>query len=147
MYDTTRRIAVDLITFRRSERGICAQQATGRGGCEGSSGWRWQRYYLAMEMDFRVPLFVCGLTPAASLAQVACDTLLVVDFVVSVEGYTATFTDLTSNDLSDVHYWWDYGDGIVEHLGGYQHTYADTGSYSACLSVFEPDGWRCWRGP
>ena len=55
--------------------------------------------------------------------------------MVTVDGYVATFTDLTSNDLSDVHYWWDYGDGIVEHLGGYQHTYADTGSYSSCLSV------------
>ena len=69
------------------------------------------------------------------LSQDECDSLLNVDFVVTVDGYVAAFTDLTSNDLSDVHYWWDYGDGIVEHLGGYQHTYADTGSYSACLSV------------
>lgn len=68
-------------------------------------------------------------------AQDVCDSLLNVDFVVTVDGYVATFTDQTTNGLSDVHYYWDYGDGVVEHLGGYQHTYADTGLFSACLSV------------
>lgn len=68
-------------------------------------------------------------------AQDACDSLLVVDFAVTVDGYTATFTDLTTNALNDVHYYWDYGDGVIEHLGQYQYTYSDTGTYMACLIV------------
>lgn len=82
-----------------------------------------------------VPLIILVSVPFAGLAQPACDTLLTVDFAVIVEGYVATFTDLTTTDLSDVHYWWDYGDGVVEHLGDYQYVYADTGTYNACLSV------------
>ncbi len=84
-------------------------------------------------------LSVCALLFASLgapvLAQNACDSLLNVDFTVTVEGYVASFTDLTTSSLSDVHYYWDYGDGVIEHLGEYQYTYADTGTYTVCLSV------------
>lgn len=68
------------------------------------------------------------------LAQ-PCDSLLSVAFTYALSGNTITLTDQSSVLLSDVHYYWMYGDGVIEHLGAGIHTYADTGTYQVCLSV------------
>lgn len=73
--------------------------------------------------------------PGASVAQSACDSALQVSFSYAVSGNTIVLTDQSSNLLTDVHYYWIYGDGVVDHLGSGMHTYADTGTYQVCLSV------------
>lgn len=73
--------------------------------------------------------------PCAGLAQGGCDSALSVSFVHAIDGLTITLTDQSTNELTDVHYYWIYGDGVVDHLGSGTHTYADTGTYQVCLSV------------
>lgn len=78
--------------------------------------------------------------PCQLSAQDGCAPLLQVDFTYTLDGYTILLTDQSTNQLTDVHYYWIYGDGIVDHLGTGTHTYADTGSYQVCLSVSGSNG-------
>lgn len=73
--------------------------------------------------------------PCAVWAQAGCDSALQVAFTYPVEGFTIFLTDQSTNQLSDVHYYWIYGDDVVDHLGSGTHTYADPGTYQVCLSV------------
>lgn len=73
--------------------------------------------------------------PCTGWGQTGCDSVLQVAFTYAVDGFTIFLTDQSTNQLTDVHYYWIYGDGIVDHLGPGTHTYADTGSYQVCLSV------------
>ena len=73
--------------------------------------------------------------PCQVWAQNACDSALHVAFNYTVDGYTILLTDQSIHQLNDVHYYWIYGDGIVDHLGPGTHTYTDTGTYQVCLSV------------
>ncbi len=70
-----------------------------------------------------------------SCAQSGCDSVLQVAFTFVVVDYTISLTDQSTNQLTDVHYYWIYGDGVVDHLGSGAHTYTDTGTYQVCLSV------------
>ncbi|MBL8003079.1 MAG: PKD domain-containing protein [Flavobacteriales bacterium] len=57
-----------------------------------------------------------------------------------MDGHSILLTDQSIHQLTDVHYYWIYGDGIVDHLGTGTHTYADTGTYQVCLSVSGVNG-------
>ena len=50
-----------------------------------------------------------------------------------VNNYTATFTDISMNDPSG---WaWNFGDGTTSTLQNPVHTYAQSGTYTACLTA------------
>lgn len=87
-------------------------------------------------------LMVCSAlaAPCVGLGQAGCDTLLQVTFTYTVDGYSILLTDGSTNQLTEVHYYWIYGDGFVDHLGSGAYTYADTGAYQVCLSVTGVNG-------
>ncbi len=76
-----------------------------------------------------------------ALAGSPCDTLRqppVATWQYDIEGADATFQDHSYHDIRSWH--WDFGDGVTDTAQHPVHTYAVTGSYNVCLTVYNPRG-------
>ena len=78
------------------------------------------------------PIFLLLVTSLGVHAQSPCDNLNAA-FDVSHEGSVATFH---SNNSTDQHYIWHFGDGTSSDNPMPTHTYAEPGTYTACLLVW-----------
>lgn len=57
------------------------------------------------------------------------------DFVASVSGATASFTNTSTGTNPNTMYTWDFGDGTNSSLMNPTHTYTTNGAYTVCLYI------------
>ena len=78
-----------------------------------------------------------GRTPLASFVSDPVDGSGAAPLNIS---FDATGTTDPDNDVSELNYAWDFGDGNTDSGVSATHTYAQTGEYQVVLTVTDPDG-------
>jgi PKD repeat protein len=83
--------------------------------------------------------YIVCLVSGDCATDTVCSTITTCPEVLS-GGFTSTDTlmDATfmSTDPSALSYWWDFGDGNFDSIANPTHTYANTGLYTVCLTVW-----------
>jgi len=87
-------------------------------------------------MRERLLCFLALSLPFVANAQTPCDGALDASFSFTTAGNTVTFHDQSVVNLSPVHYSWHFGDGNTGSGEDPIHTYADSGLYHVCLTIW-----------
>lgn len=82
----------------------------------------------------------CSSTSCNQLQASGGGPMCSADFIWSFNGNSVVFTDQSSSSTAQVVSWtWDLGDGTTSTLQNPTHTYAQSGLYNVCLSIFTSD--------
>ncbi|MCB9232296.1 MAG: PKD domain-containing protein [Bacteroidia bacterium] len=75
----------------------------------------------------------CGMDSVCQQITIGCPSI-VAAFSSSVSGSTVSFNDLSTNNPTN--WYWDFGDGQYAYTQNPNHTYANNGVYTVCMTAW-----------